>query len=171
MAAGNPNNLQRYGDFAPTPFDNKGAFLDSDRQNWLIAPASQTRDSGPLDRSNYTAQLAAIEEVDPEGENHEEHRFGHWGPGWFEIVIVRPDSPCANVAAEIQGSLEDYPVLDEESFCELEEEEANETWNNCFNLSERIDLCREAGVSIFAARRDYYPNDDSGRIRERLIGN
>lgn len=105
--------MQLYKDYTPTPFDYKGAFL-RDQRHWRVAPVCQTRDSGPLDQSNYAAALAAIEEVDPEGEHHEEHRFGHWGPGWFEIIIVRPCTPAAIVAKQLELALQDYPLLDEE---------------------------------------------------------
>jgi hypothetical protein len=161
--------LQTYGDFSPTPFDPKGRFLDGDKQEWLVAPCGQNRDSEALTRSNYETQLAELEKLDPEWETFEEHRFGHWGPGWFEIVIVKPESPAHYAALEIAKSMEDYPVLDEDDFCQKESDEAQETWE-FYSMRDRIELCSEAGVSIFAARRDCPPHDDQGYIQERLLG-
>lgn len=160
--------LGTYADFSPTPFDSKGAFLD-DRQAWLVAPVSQTRDSEPLEQSNYAMALESFAEVDPDGDDYEEHRFGHWGPGWFEIIIVRPGSKCADVAEEIACALEDYPVLDESDFSQRELDAAQETWN-CYSLADRIELCVAAGLSMFAARHDGFPCDDQGYIQERLLG-
>jgi hypothetical protein len=37
-------------------------------------------------------------------------------------------------------------------------------------LRYRVELCHDAGVSIFAARRDYIPPEDSGYIYEHCIG-
>lgn len=119
--------LQSYAEFQPTGFDARGAFLDDDRQSWLVAPVSQTRDSECLSRSNFTEAEKAFEEIDADSHDHETHRFGHWGPGWFEIILVRPTSPCHALALELAESLADYPVLDEEAFSELEYDEAHET--------------------------------------------
>lgn len=155
--------MKRYREFQPTGFDPKGLGLD-DRQEWLVVPVMRTRDSGPLDESNFDA---AAKRLGGEGDTVEVHRFGHWGPGWFEIIIVDPTSEAATVAQEIEACLADYPVLDENDFSEREWNAANETWRHCYNLKERIKLCAAAGVSIFAARRDTIPAGDNGRIFER----
>lgn len=113
------NDLRRYADFQPTGFDAKGLHArnmgegDEDRSDWRVCPVSQTRDSedDPLTGSNWAAQLAAL---GGEGPDVEVHRFGHWGCGWFEIVIVRPGTEAERIADGLAGSLADYPVLDEE---------------------------------------------------------
>jgi len=65
-----------------------------------------------------------------ESDTVEVHRFGHWGPGWYEIIIVHPDSPQAKIAYDIARSLEDYPLLDEEDHSRRETEDAIESWGN-----------------------------------------
>jgi len=159
-------DMQQYKEFAPTCFDSKGAFLP-DRQNWYVLPVSQTRDSGPLDQSNFNEALNILG-----GERSnicEVHRFGLWGPGWFKIIIVNPKAGATmKKALNIECSLADYPVLNEEDCSEREWEHATEVWNNCYSLSEKIEICAEHGVSIFAARHEYIPYDDSGRIFEML---
>tara|TARA_Y100000310_G_scaffold2787_1_gene3628 strand:- start:7394 stop:7885 length:492 start_codon:yes stop_codon:yes gene_type:complete len=150
--------MQRYSDFAPTPFDSKGlgAYGNmSERQDWLLVPVSQNRDSGPFDESNFAA---ALEMLGGEGETVEVHRFGHWGPGWFEIILVAPGSYAADVAEEIQRSLEDYPLLDEEDHSNREYEAACEAWDWA-SMRYRIESCARNGVSIFAARRDGPPSE------------
>ena len=57
------------------------------------------------------------------------------------------------IGEDIENSLADYPILDEEHFSELEWEEKHEYWEAC-SIKERVELCRKARTSIFAARRD-----------------
>ncbi len=147
--------LQPYADFAPTAFDSSGAFLPN-RRGWLVCAVSQTRDSGPLKLSNFAAHEAALEEIDADNIDHETHRFGHWGPGWFEIILVRAESPCHVEAEEIAAALADYPVLDDEDHSAREFDEACEAWLHT-GLGDRMEICLKHGVSVFAARRDEIP--------------
>lgn len=156
------SNMKRYEEWSPTTFDRAGAFLDDDRKDWFVIPVMQTRDSGCLDRSNFETVERVLEELDPDSETWEAHRFNHWGPGWYEIIIVKPESKASDFADETERSLEDHPVLDEDDFYQKETDEQNEIWNECYTLAEKIDVCREAGISIFAARRDYAPHADNG---------
>ena len=149
--------MQPYREFAPTAFDARGAFLD-DRQDWLVVPVGQTRDSGPLPQSNFASAEKMLEEADPDCEDHEKHSFNHWGPGWFEILIVRPESTCEHVATEIEAGLENYPVLDDEDFSEREYTDMEETWRR-MSMHDRINACSRSNGSIFAARRDEIPHD------------
>ncbi len=120
-------DLQRYRDFAPTGFDAKGLNArtigpedDEDRGDWLVSPVSRTRDTDdPLVLSNWDCILKAL---GGEGADCEVHRFGHWGPGWFELVLVRPETPAAFELEQLAGSLEDYPVLDDEDHSRREYE-------------------------------------------------
>lgn len=147
--------LQPYREFRPTPFDPAGAFLQ-DQETWGVAPVAQTRDSGPLDRSNFAALVARLEDADPDGDNYETHSFNHWGPGWFEIIVVRPDTPAYAVAVQAKADLEDYPVLNDDDYSEREWAEVCEAWE-ALTLSERLAVCRQHPVSIFAARHPEVP--------------
>lgn len=119
--------LTPYKQWAPTSFDRRGLSLD-DRQDWLVLPVTQTRDSGPLDRSNFES---ALKSLGGESDHVEVHRFGHWGPGWVEIIIVDPSNEGAvKEAQDICNSLENYPSLDDEHLSELELEEFNESWDS-----------------------------------------
>lgn len=171
-----------YREFAPTGFDTEGLNAydmgtdeDPDRSGWLVAPVSRTRDSGPLAESNFAAFL---EIVGGESDDVEVHRFGHWGPGWFEIILVRPGTEAAAGAKRAESSLEDRPVLDEMDYSAREWEAKEETWR-WMGLRERIGLIGEARArcarwgcanppSVFAARRDEIPDDPTGHIGERL---
>jgi hypothetical protein len=131
------SELTRYADFRPTPHDTAGMNLP-DRQDWYVAPCGHTRDSGVLEESNFACAATRLE-ASGATEDVEVHRFGHWGPGWFEIIIVRPDSPAYVEACEIADELESYPVLDEDDLSEREGEEADRVWRDCYNARERAD--------------------------------
>lgn len=159
--------LQPYSEFRPTGLDCAGAFL-SDRQDWLVSTVTQTRDSDCLERSNFAEAWKRISAKDT-GEDCEVHRFGHWGPGWFEIIISRPGSACADEASEIESQLENYSILNEDAFSVLEMEEACQWWES-MSVRARVDAIRESGssVSLFVTRRSELPQDEDGRLFEYL---
>lgn len=138
--------MQRYRDFAPTPMDPAGLALP-DHQEWLVAPCTLSRDSAVLEESNWYAQL---EMLGGESETVEIHRFGHWACGWFEIVLVHPDR--ALELEDIEAALHNYPILDEMDLSEREIQAAARVWEDDLRLSERVEECKEAGISIFSAR-------------------
>jgi hypothetical protein len=129
----------RYGKFKPTAFDHHVEV--DDRENWLVVPCAHNRDSEPLEESNFRSYLKALGD---ESKNVEVHRFGHWGPGWFEIIIINPDDPkIVAIAESIEAALADYPVVDEDDFSELENEVATEIWKNCYDERQRIKYIRK----------------------------
>ncbi len=155
--------MRTYKEFHPTPFDPKGLGL-SDRQSWVVGPCLQTRDSDPLEESNFVSLIKAL---GGESETVEVHRFGHWGPGWFEVVLVHPSR--ADEVQALEERLDVYPVLDEDDWSRRETEAAEEAWTH-LSLKERVGLCIKARVSIFAARHDYPPENDNGAVYEYLLG-
>ena len=150
-------DLPVYADWSPTKFDCRGLGLE-DKQNWRVCPVCVTRDTPEhsIDASNYAVMLRELEKIDPEGLDHEEHSFNHWGPGWFDIILVRPESACEQVARESAAAIADYPLLDEHDHSEREFHAACEAWEG-LDLRDRIRICAKHGVSIFAARRDDLP--------------
>lgn len=163
-------SMTRYRDWGPTQFDHKGLGCD-DQQDWVVCPVSITRDTPDhdVDRSNWEAMIQEFEALDPEGDDHEVHRFGHWGPGWFEIILVRPNSACHRYAAECACALGDYPILDEHDHSEREFEAECDAWKQA-DLRDRIEMVTSRGFSIFAARSSEPPSDDTGGIRDALLG-
>ncbi len=136
--------LKRYRNFRPTGCDQSGLGLE-DRQDWFVAPVIITRDSGVLATSNWEVCLRQLTEVAPTNEepDYEVHRFGHWGPGWFEIILVRPGSSCAQLCADLACALSDYPILDENHYSEAQLEEANKVWKECYSDLQRLEYIRE----------------------------
>lgn len=149
--------MQTYKRFAPTQFDSAG--LNGDRlgiSDWLVAPVIQTRDSGPLEQSNFAVFLDGI---GGESDTVQVHRFGHWGPGWFEIIVIDPaDTERVQAAEEMEAALENYPILDDEDHSNREFEAACECWES-MSVRDRVRWIQnhERHVSIFAARRAELP--------------
>jgi hypothetical protein len=84
----------------------------------------QTRDSDALARSNFTCALEQI------GKGIAVSHERHWACGWIETILIPEDNYNAlRVADEIMRKLEDYPVLNEDHFSQLEYEEQDyEDW-------------------------------------------
>jgi hypothetical protein len=159
--------LTTFGQFRPTGFDPHGVGSDDDDCAWGVSPVSITRDSRTVERANFEANLNGIRAVDPEENDHVVHRFGHWGPGWFEIVIVRPGTAAERVARENAASLENYSILDESLWSEMEVDALIEWWGG-LSLGQKIRECAEQNVSIFAARRDHPPEAVENSVRFEL---
>lgn len=123
----------RFKDFRPTQFDSKAidiASSDSGLDNkgeWFVLPCSRTRDSGILSESNFEGCLKELEEKEI---RHEVHRFGHWGPGWYEIIIVQHSPSGTQFVGEVMCALADYPILYEDDYFERELELEYECWTN-----------------------------------------
>lgn len=125
----------------------------------------QSRDSDALERSNFRKGL---EGLGGESETVTVVREGHWAVGWVEWIAIHQDDHKAVTAAdEMLCALSDYPVLSDEDFSELEMEDAALAWEQ-MPLRYRVKLCAECGVSIFASRHDWLPEDPNGRLTEKL---
>lgn len=127
----------------------------------------QHRDSDSVTRSNFTVGLEAL---GGESETVIVVRERHWAVGWVEwIGIHESDEAAIEAADEMLCSLSDYPVLSDDHHSELEWNETAEYWER-MSIRERASYCADAGVSIFAARRDYLPEDPTGVLFESLRG-
>jgi len=146
--------MQKYSDYRPTEFDHPGSFLH-DQQDWLVVPVGQNRNSEALDRSNFrmAEQMLSVSQDPSDNDCYENHRFGHWACGWFEILIVKPGSDCERIAKEIEDSIESYPILDGSDFSTLENEEWDEQEDNAIKHL----------ASIFDLKFDDYYDESEGR--------
>jgi hypothetical protein len=115
--------MQLYKDYQPTGYDIKG-LNQPDKQNWLVVPLILTRDSEVLERANWIAATKMFErglnENDDDYDDYEECHFNHWACGWFQIIVVAPDSPAHDIAKQIESRLEEYSILDEDLTYEME---------------------------------------------------
>lgn len=94
--------------------------------DYYSSSVGQSRDSSCLERSNFTCMLEAL---GGETETVRVIREGHWAVGWVEwIAIHESDHGALAIADDIAGSLEDYPVVDEDHWSELEFNEMLDFW-------------------------------------------
>jgi hypothetical protein len=133
--------MKPYKNHRPTGFDRAGAFLDEDRQEWLVVNVSRNRDSDCLAESNFQTFL---EGLGGESDNVEVHRFGHWACGWYEIILI--DAKAEDIVAlaqEMEDALENYPVLDEQDLSKRENEAEQESWESWARRDFSSDLKRK----------------------------
>jgi hypothetical protein len=144
---------------------------------------SRHRDSSLLDNHNYETLYQMLDAApfddggfSPDGRDRPppiatayDWRARHWACGWVEYLMVPARAPAALwiAAAEILQALAAYPILDEDAYSEKEWMAAEKSWAG-LPIRDRVALCREAGVSVFAARHDSIPADDSGFIFDRV---
>ena len=138
--------------------------------------AVKNRGSSLLAEHNYEVIETALMELAP-GDWDEavmesgpvySWRARHWACGWVDYLMVHPEAPDAVLirAAELLKALAEYPILDEDAYGEKEYAAADENWA-CLSVADRVELCQKAGASVFAARHDWIPRDDSGFIFDR----
>ncbi len=123
---------------------------------------SQNRDSGTLERSNFECITAALDpkmDTDDANENVITVRASHWACGWVEdIMIHESDIKALAHAEDIEAQIEAYPVYNDDHYYQLCHEEDREIWQTCLALREKVKLCAEANISVFAARSETLPD-------------
>ncbi len=108
-----------------------------DPDQWTIVYTCN-RDSGPLDRANAEA-LADTMEPFMDGDDPDcfpEHH-GHWACGWVDGYSIRvyrngQITDAFRAWMEAHDRLNDHPILDEERYSEIQYEESQETFDNCY---------------------------------------
>lgn len=109
----------------------------------------QHRDSDSVTRSNFACGLAALEAL-PAFESPDDEltsrfvvRESHCLVGWCEWIAIHADDAEGIKAAEaMESKIESYPILDENHHSELENDEAQSVWKDCYNDSERVAYIR-----------------------------
>ncbi len=97
-------------------------------ETWSLGPTIQHRDSPILDKSNAAAMISTLEADPTLADDWYVSESSHWGVGWVEQLsfkVVDTDGKPSRVARVIKGmmdSLEEYPVLDDSAFSEMEHE-------------------------------------------------
>ena len=109
--------------------------------DYYSSGVGQSRDSDALERSNFISMLALL---GGESETVIVVREGHWAAGWVEwIAIHATDEKALAIADETKGALEDYSVINEDHWSELEHEEAQKVWTNCYDDKGRVEYIRK----------------------------
>jgi hypothetical protein len=108
---------------------------------YFSSGVGQSRDSDALERANFQAMLTLL---GGESETVIVVRESHWAVGWVEwIAIHDTDTKTLKIADDAMGRLGDYPVLDDELFSRIEDDECSEVWLNCYDTKERANYLRK----------------------------
>lgn len=114
------------------------------------------RDSDLLIESNFDYIIKAL---GGESKTVLIESFSHWAVGWNETIFIhQSDYKALEIADNLIGSLEDYPVLDDQAYYQRESEAKQSLWSD-MNVKERMRICVKASVSIFASRNEYLTGD------------
>lgn len=105
--------------------DSFSNYIGEDYSDYIVL-LSRTRDSDTLAESNFETALSSL---GGESEDVIVARFGHWGCGWVESILVKIGSDKIGEAESIYTALQDYPVLDDADFSDREAQEREEFWD------------------------------------------
>jgi hypothetical protein len=108
----------------------------------------QSRDSDCLERCNFKVAFEAILNASTLPTDDETRpqivRENHWAVGWVEwIAIHQDDNGALKRADELRDDYAAYPSLNDDKLSEMEQQEANEVWANCYDVSERVEYIRQ----------------------------
>ena len=123
----------------PSGLDSMDNYMGETEFGALEVLMTRSRDSDLLTESNWDS---ALKSLGGESDNVVIHRFGHWACGWWEALCVKPGTEQYITAQNIESSLADYPVLDEDDWSERETAEADKVWLECYNGHERVEYIR-----------------------------
>ena len=99
---------------------------------------SRTRDSGLVEESNF---WSALKMLNGESDTVKVIRAHHWAVGWIEVILIHEsDKESIDKGNEIEESLNNYPILDEDDFYERESERREELIEEI-----RKDIANECG--------------------------
>ena len=151
------------------PWTRPANYIGTTWEGYYSSGFGQSRDSDALERANFQAAWARLKNDRAIGPENEEPtvqivRENHWAVGWVEwIAIHESDTEALRIARELCAQCEDYPVLDEELFSQIEDEDCSATWEHCYNPHERVKYFRSHGYTaqsfgdlLRAVRGDWY---------------
>lgn len=138
----------------PTGFDSDANFIGSKPKGYVIY--SRNRDSSILENVNFEGILS---DLGGEGEYVEIIRHRHWACGWIEYLVVSKEAPTSllDQCVDVVRGLADYPIYSDDAYSQAQYEAICNHWEGC-SMRDRVDLCRDNGVSVFAARRESIPD-------------
>jgi hypothetical protein len=153
-------------------------------ENWGLYHF-ETRDSGLLEESNAAEIRKEFSRFLAAGVNVRIEHFTHWAVGWIDALAIRVYDDRGRVTnafrrlTEIEDRLEQYPVLNEDDYCERQynatiDNIEDSAWLNC-----DVQLTDDQASEVYGWFWDYdqdaiEPYDDGGgypdkdQIREAL---
>ncbi len=134
-------------------------YFGAEWYDYFGSGCGRSLDSDVLERANFQAMLNALgfdnETASDDCPTIDDEptriivRENHWAVGWIEwIAIHESDEVGLKIADEIIEAKNQYPIIDEALFSEIEHEDCSETWTNCYDSQERFAYLREHDVII-----------------------
>jgi len=128
-----PENLKRW--------SLPSCYAGAEWREYFSSGIGQSQASDALERSNFVCMLEAL---GGETETVVIVRESHWVVGWVEWIAIHQDDDKALERADaIKAKLEDYPVINEDHWSRVEDEEAQEVWTHCYSARERVEYIRK----------------------------
>ena len=119
---------------------------------------SRHRDSGLVEESNFQSALNAL---NGESDTVKVIRFSHWAVGWIEVILIHEsDKEAIDKGNEIEKSLKNYPILDEDVFGEMVTEKESE-------MHDQIKCDAECGLFAYWDLPKDYTDEDIWERAER----
>lgn len=162
------DEMKTYATWTPTPMDHSmGTFAEE--HDWIVGPISITRDTPAwsVDASNWRVVLAQLENLDPETWCTKTH--GHWGPGWYQIILAQPGTEAHQVLAEAKVTLSDNVLLDDDEYFHTRRIHKTEQWENA-SYEDRVEWLEKARMSTLHANMDTLPQDPQGSLDNAILG-
>lgn len=121
--------MEQLKDWNPSSWDSKANYAgDRSRFHWFVAPVILTRDADLLEKSNWDTACKMLD-VDKQS-GVEMHNFGHWACGYYDIILIHPwNKKAIAIGEDIESSLSDYPILDDDDFSRRELEDRDTQWD------------------------------------------
>lgn len=128
-------------------------------EDYYSAGFGQSRDSDTLEESNFAVASEELLKLNSDyGDETTVQivRENHWAVGWVEWIAIHWSNIQAyQRALQLCEQTEDYPVLDEDHWSNLEYEKATSYWDS-ESIHSRLDWLKRYApkVPCFAARHD-----------------
>lgn len=148
----------------PSSFDSASNFAGTIPNGYVII--TKNRDSSILCESNWECIL---KHLGGESEHVSIVRHRHWACGWIEYLMVAENAPTQLLdrCVSIVQALNDYPIFNEDDYTERQMTAIETFWQE-LSLRERMELCRENGLSMFSGRNSYPPDSVCDHLRDSI---
>lgn len=148
----------------PTGFDSASNYVGTTPVGYCIY--SQNRESSILDAVNFKGIL---EDLGGESEHVSVIRHGHWACGWIEYIMVSKNAPTnlLDRCVGILRGLANRPVYSDDAYSDAVYEAIADYWHNA-SLRERIERCKDVGVSFLRARHSAMPDQVFDQLRDEI---
>ena len=126
---------------SPSAFDSWENYMGERPNPNLYCVLGRNRDSDLLTNSNWDCAVQMFKDAELD---YDITSVGHWLCGWIEYLSVDiNDKEAFKMGEQIEASLANYPVLNEEDLCEREYEDGLKTIEMCidswFEIGEGLD--------------------------------